>query len=172
MMKAQKARTKMNEPVQQILSAEVADIKRYRRLEGGRGMGSSSGGGGGSDDIRDRVGNLERDFNKIIDRLDGIKNLVEGARLDIDGKLTKIELKASIVDTKLDAKAGSAELNKIGGEINAKMIGIERDLIGKASASDLSLVKGGIDKLPTTIQLLGFIVAVFVAAGVAKHFGW
>lgn len=40
----------------------------------------------------------------------------------------------------------------------------------KAVRSDLSYIKGRLDAMPTTIQLLGFVIAIFVAAGVAKFF--
>lgn len=39
------------------------------------------------------------------------------------------------------------------------------DAIGK----DLSYLRGKVDTLPTTIQLLGFVVAVLAIAGLAKY---
>ena len=36
---------------------------------------------------------------------------------------------------------------------------------------DVSYLKGKVDSMPSTLQLLGFVVAIFVAAGVAKYFG-
>lgn len=41
----------------------------------------------------------------------------------------------------------------------------------KAIRSDLAEVKGRLAAMPSTIQLLGFVVAIFVAAGVLKYFG-
>jgi len=35
----------------------------------------------------------------------------------------------------------------------------------------LAEIKGKVDASPTTIQLFGFIIATFVAAGVLKYFG-
>lgn len=40
------------------------------------------------------------------------------------------------------------------------------DAIGK----DLSYLKGKVDMLPTTLQLLGFVLAVMAIAGLAKYF--
>ena len=37
--------------------------------------------------------------------------------------------------------------------------------------ADLKYVKGRLDAMPTTIQLLGFIIAIFVATGVTRFFG-
>ena len=41
----------------------------------------------------------------------------------------------------------------------------------KAMRSDLSEIKGRLNAMPTTIQLIGFVIAIFVAAGVTKMFG-
>ena len=36
---------------------------------------------------------------------------------------------------------------------------------------DVSYLKGKVDAMPSTLQLLGFVVAIFVAAGVTRYFG-
>ena len=36
---------------------------------------------------------------------------------------------------------------------------------------DLSYLRGKADAMPTTIQLIGFVIAIFVAAGVTRYFG-
>lgn len=36
---------------------------------------------------------------------------------------------------------------------------------------EVAEVKGRLAAMPTTIQLLGFVVAIFVAAGILKYFG-
>ena len=41
----------------------------------------------------------------------------------------------------------------------------------KAIRTDLAEVKGRLSAMPTAIQLLGFVVAIFVAAGILKYFG-
>lgn len=41
----------------------------------------------------------------------------------------------------------------------------------KALRQDVAEIKGHLRAMPTTIQLLGFVVAIFVAAGVMKLFG-
>jgi hypothetical protein len=59
-------------------------------------------------------------------------------------------LEASIKETRDDMKALRADLH--------------------AMRSDLSYIKGRMESLPTSIQLLGFAIAVFVAAGVLQFF--
>ncbi len=39
-----------------------------------------------------------------------------------------------------------------------------------ALRSDVAELKGKVSQLPSTLQLLGFIVAVVVASGITKHF--
>jgi hypothetical protein len=41
----------------------------------------------------------------------------------------------------------------------------------KTIRTDLAYVRGKIDSLPTTMQLIAFAIAVFVAAGIARYFG-
>ncbi|MEA2871848.1 MAG: hypothetical protein QOH67_1824 [Hyphomicrobiales bacterium] len=40
----------------------------------------------------------------------------------------------------------------------------------KAIRADVSYIKGRIDAMPTTVQLLAFVIAIFVAAGVVNYF--
>lgn len=40
----------------------------------------------------------------------------------------------------------------------------------KAMRSDIAYMKGRLDAMPTTLQIIGFAVAVFVAAGVTRLF--
>jgi hypothetical protein len=41
----------------------------------------------------------------------------------------------------------------------------------KKVLADLSYLRGKADAMPTTIQLIGFVIAIFVAAGVTRYFG-
>jgi len=41
----------------------------------------------------------------------------------------------------------------------------------KTALKDLAYLRGKVDNLPTTLQSLGFAVAVFIAAGIACYFG-
>jgi hypothetical protein len=36
---------------------------------------------------------------------------------------------------------------------------------------DMSYIRGRLDAMPTTIQLLMFVIAIFVAAGLTRYFG-
>lgn len=37
--------------------------------------------------------------------------------------------------------------------------------------TDLARIEGRLNAMPTTIQLIGFVIAIFVAAGLLKYFG-
>ena len=37
--------------------------------------------------------------------------------------------------------------------------------------ADMSYIRGRLDAMPTTIQLLGFVIAIFVASGLTRYFG-
>ena len=37
--------------------------------------------------------------------------------------------------------------------------------------ADMSYIRGRLDAMPTTIQLLGFVIAIFVASGMTRYFG-
>ena len=41
----------------------------------------------------------------------------------------------------------------------------------KGIGTDVNYIKGRVDSMPTTIQLLGFVIAIFVAAGIMRFFG-
>jgi len=41
----------------------------------------------------------------------------------------------------------------------------------KTALKDLAYLKGKIDAMPTTLQLIGFAIAIFAAAGVTHYFG-
>ena len=45
---------------------------------------------------------------------------------------------------------------------------IKTDL--KAMRSDVSYIKGRLDSMPTTVQLLMFVIGIFVAAGLTRFF--
>jgi len=53
--------------------------------------------------------------------------------------------------------------------LEAEMKEIKSDL--KKVLVDLSYLRGKADAMPTTIQLIGFVIAIFVAAGVTRYFG-
>ena len=53
--------------------------------------------------------------------------------------------------------------------LEADMKEIKADL--KKVLVDLSYLRGKADAMPTTVQLIGFVIAIFVAAGIARYFG-
>lgn len=69
---------------------------------------------------------------------------------DLEKRFAAIEVKMEKVDGKLDAIK----------EMNAKLDGLVKDT---------SYLRGKVDAMPTTLQLLGFIIAVLAIAGLAKY---
>ena len=53
--------------------------------------------------------------------------------------------------------------------LEADMKEVKSDL--KKVLPDLSYLRGKADAMPTTIHLIGFVIAIFVAAGVTRYFG-
>ncbi len=41
----------------------------------------------------------------------------------------------------------------------------------KKVLAELSYLRGKIDSVPTTLQLMGFVVAIFAASGLTRYFG-
>lgn len=52
------------------------------------------------------------------------------------------------------------------GRLEADVSELKTDM--KAVRVDIAYIKGKLDTMPTTIQLIGFIVAIFVAAGITR----
>lgn len=115
---------------------------------------------------------LEAGQKAILDKLAEIGKSIDASRLDNEKRFSAIDIKLNAVDAKVENKASSETLTRIAGEIGARIVSIEGKIDAKSAATDVATLKGAVEKLPTTIQLAGFILAVFVAAGVAKHFGW
>jgi hypothetical protein len=59
-------------------------------------------------------------------------------------------------------EARVAALEKVFEKVDTKLDTIIRDM---------SYLKGKVDAMPSTLQLLGFVIAIFVAAGVTRYFG-
>ena len=69
----------------------------------------------------------------------------------------------------MDMEARDDRLDDDMSELKADMKAIRTDL--HALRKDFHYVKGRLDAMPTTIQSLGFILAIFVAAGLTRFFG-
>lgn len=63
----------------------------------------------------------------------------------------RAEIKEELAAVKSEVKAQRADMGKM--------------------REDMSYVRGRQDYMPTTIQLLGFIIAIFVASGLTRYFG-
>lgn len=62
-----------------------------------------------------------------------------------------------------------------GGMLEARVARLEDDMKEvkgdiKAMRTDLSYIRGKVDAMPTTLQLIAFVVAIFAAAGIARFF--
>lgn len=71
---------------------------------------------------------------------------------------------------------GGGDGGTVDGMLEARVARLEEDMKEvrsdlKAIRIDLAEVKGRLSSMPTTIQLIGFVIAIFVAAGVLKYFG-
>ena len=53
--------------------------------------------------------------------------------------------------------------------LEADMKEIKADL--KKVLVDLGYLRGKVDAMPSTIQLIGFVIAIFAAAGLTRYFG-
>lgn len=62
------------------------------------------------------------------------------------------------------------------GDMEARVKRLEEDFRElrsdvKATRLDIAEIKGRIAAMPTTIQLAGFVVAIYVASGMLRYFG-
>lgn len=71
--------------------------------------------------------------------------------------------------TQGDGGSGGADLEARVGKLETQFEKIDGKL--DAVRIDLAEVKGRVSSLPTTLQLIGFIVAIFVASGLFRAFG-
>ena len=72
------------------------------------------------------------------------------------------------MSTDLEARVASLEgkFEKIDGKLDSvKELGGKLDSLVK----DVSYLKGKVDAMPTTLQLIGFVIAVLAIAGLAKY---
>lgn len=88
----------------------------------------------------------------------------------IDFRLTRLE--GDVAEVKSDLKGFRADMRADIGALRSEMrtdIGALRTDIA-AMREDMSYIRGRVDTMPTMIQLLGFILAVFVASGLTRYF--
>jgi hypothetical protein len=59
------------------------------------------------------------------------------------------------------------------GSLREDLVAATGSLRGELASvrADMSYIRGRLDAMPTTIQLLGFIIAIFVASGLTRYFG-
>lgn len=58
----------------------------------------------------------------------------------------------------------------LGDKIMPMLISINEQLKHTATKEDLAELKGRVSQLPTTLQMIGFVLAVLGIAGLAKYF--
>lgn len=125
-----------------------------------------SGGGTTSDDLLRRVQVLEEGQKAIMNKLDGISDGIKDSRLDNERRYGTIEGRLNGIEKMLDAKSNKSDLTPI----ETKLTAINAAIDTRAPVADLSLLRGKVDGLPTTLQLIGFATTVFVAAGISRYF--
>lgn len=86
---------------------------------------------------------------------------------------------ADPVDISSHPKFPGPSLKSGGGDgtfdsMEARVTALEKDMSEiksdlKAIRTDLSYLRGKVDAMPTTLQLLGFVIAVLAIAGLAKY---
>ena len=67
-------------------------------------------------------------------------------------------LEGDVAEIKADMKAMRGDMGSLRGEL-------------ASLRADMSYIRGRLDAMPTTIQLLGFVIAIFVASGLTRYFG-
>ncbi|CAO4150853.1 hypothetical protein PKCBPO_03287 [Methylorubrum thiocyanatum] len=125
-----------------------------------------SGGGTTSDDLLRRVRSLEEGHKTILSKLDGISDGIQATRFENERRYGGIEGRLQGIEKMLDAKLNKADLTPI----ETKLTAIGAAIDTRASLSDLNLIRGKVDSLPTTLHLLGFAITVFAAAGISRYF--
>jgi hypothetical protein len=78
----------------------------------------------------------------------------------INGKLDKMALDFAEMKGTLKGLASGADVAEL-----------KSALKNLASATELAEIKGRVNAMPTTIQLAGFVIAIFVASGMLRYFG-
>lgn len=121
------------------------------------------GGGDPEDPMEARVAALEADRKAIFSKLDEIGKAIGDARLENEKRFSAIDTKLTGMDGKLETKASSEVVTRIAGEIGARLVGVEGKLDAKANATDMAAVKGAVEKLPTTWQIMGPMAALIFA---------
>ncbi|WP_201829572.1 hypothetical protein [Microvirga zambiensis] len=86
----------------------------------------------------------------------------------MEARVTALEENFKKIDGKLDKLIETVGDFRRNTEVH--LASIEAELKIRASATDLAEVKGRVSNLPTTLQLLAFVVAVMAAAGLLRYF--
>ena len=118
----------------------------------------SADGGGTFEDMEHRVAFLEKSFGKMDGKLDVILNGIAGLKEDVS------ILKGDVSILKGDVSGLKGDVTGLKGDIS----GLKGDVSGLKEG--VAYLKGRIDQLPTMLQLLGFVLAIFAMAGFFKYF--
>lgn len=111
----------------------------------------SADGGGTFEDMEHRVAFLEKSFGKMDGKLDVILNGIAGLKEDVS------ILKGDVSGLKGDVSGLKGDVSGLKGDVSGLKEGV-------------AYLKGRIDQLPTMLQLLGFVLAIFAMAGFFKYF--
>lgn len=137
--------------------------RRRRPLQGGPRGPHDGGMNGGGGDIPGRLDALEQDMREVRDVLRRLEPAIasvaaESVAIRADIAVLKADvavLKADVAGLKTDVAEGKSDLK----QVKAEMVATRIEVAG---------IAGQLKHIPTSLQLLGFAVAVFVAAGVVN----
>jgi len=124
----------------------------------------SGDGGGTFDAMEHRVAFLEQSFEKMDAKLGTLVSDVSSLKGDVSFLKRDV---SSLTGGVSSIKEDLSSLKEDTAYLKGKMGDISYI---RAKMEDLSYLKGKIDTLPTTLHLLGFVMAVLAMAGLAKYF--
>ena len=124
----------------------VESISEARERLRYRGTSGEGGGGDPPDNMDARIAKLEAGHEAIRAQLSEMSALLK------------------VIDTKLDAKATEASVAGLDGKVQ----GVRDAIDTRASQADLNLLKGRVDALPTTMQMIIAVIGIFTAAGITR----
>jgi hypothetical protein len=128
-----------------------------------------------------RVTALESEMRETRTLLARIDERMKGLATKDDISSLAIETRNSISSLAIETRASISALaiatkdsiSSLTIETKASISSLALETKGDISslAERVAKVEGAVERLPTTLQLVGFIIAIFTAAGILKYFG-
>jgi hypothetical protein len=124
----------------------------------------SADGGGTFEDMEHRGAFLEQSFEKMDAKLGTLVSDISSLKGDVSF------LKRDVSSLTGDVSSLKGDLSALKEDTSYLKGRMEDISYIRAKMEDLSYLKGKVDTLPTTLHLLGFVMAVLATAGLAKYF--